>query len=108
VTIEETDIVDAIGVESRSGKVILTIFDHLDWRDEKAHLVALENKVNTYLRFIESGELREAYPDAKKRNPVIDLVTRLELPKAGIDYLARIRRVLGDAGIGLRTRVQAE
>ena len=105
MSIEHADEIDAIGLETASGKVILTISDHLDWLDEKEHLLALQEKLNAYIRFVESGELLTAYPNAAKRKPVIDLVTRLELPQAGVRFLDRVRPMLDSAGIELRTRV---
>ena len=52
MSIEDTEVVDAIGVESLSGKLVMTIADHLDWTDERAHLRALEGKLNAYLHAI--------------------------------------------------------
>jgi len=104
MSIEQTDRVDAIAVETRTGKVILTIFDHLDWHDERAHLLALQDKMNTYIRFIESGELVATYPDGAGRKPVIDVVTRVEIPRGCIQFFDRVRPTLDAAGIELRTR----
>lgn len=105
MSIQERDVVDAIGIEAKSGKVILTITDHLDWSNEHAHLLALQEKMNTYVRFIESGELERAYVKAAGRTPVIDIVTRLEIPKACIQFFDRARSLLDESGIELRTRV---
>ncbi len=105
MSIEQTDKVDAIAVEKVSGKVILTISDHLDWGDEQAHVLALQDKMNTYIRFIESGELVSVYPDADGRKPVVDVVTRLEIPRACVQFFERVRPTLESAGIELRTRV---
>ena len=64
MSIQQNDKVDAIGIELDSGCVILTISDHLDWKDERPHLIALQDKLNTYRRFVESAELFTVYPDA--------------------------------------------
>jgi hypothetical protein len=67
VSIDNKDVSDAIGVETASGKVVLSISDHFDWSEEDAHLLALQNKINTYLRFIEGGELLTTYPQSAGR-----------------------------------------
>ena len=72
MSVLDEDVVGAIGVETTSGKVILTVADHLDWADEKGHLLALQKKLNGYLAFVESGELNEVYPDSRGREPVIE------------------------------------
>ena len=105
MSIEQSDRVDAVGVDASSGKVILTISDDLDWSDESSHLLALQDKLNAYLQFIESGELLSADPDATRRKVVIDVVTRLEIPTSGLRFLEEVRPILGSTGIELRTRV---
>jgi len=37
--------------------VSLTIVDDLDWSAEQEHLMLLQNKLNAYLAFVESGEV---------------------------------------------------
>jgi hypothetical protein len=108
MSIEQTDVVDAIGIEVRSGKVVLTISDHLDWSDEHAHLLALQSKVNTYARFVESGELLSSYPDAAGRVPVIDVVARVEPTHTAVQFFDKVRCLLNEAGIELRFRVLPE
>ena len=41
----ESDKIDAIGIEKSSGKVILSIFDGLDWQSSYDHLVELQAKL---------------------------------------------------------------
>lgn len=105
MSIDKSGTVDAIGKEIASGKIVLTISDHLDWSEERAHLLALQDKVNTYLRFIEAGELIATYPDAEGRSLVIEIVARLPIPETGKRFLDQIRPVLIAAGVELRTRV---
>ena len=62
MTIEQLDVVDFIGVEKYTNKVILTISDHLDWEKEEEHLHLMQRKINAYINFIESGELCETVP----------------------------------------------
>lgn len=75
MTVMQSRTVDWLGIERESGNVVLTIVDDLDWSDEKRHLLALQEKLNTYLSFIESGEvfakLREqAARDVPTNTPV--------------------------------------
>ena len=105
MSIDQPDLIDAIGLETDSGKVVLTVSDHLDWNEEQAHLVALQEKMKAYLRYVESGELFSAYPEAVGRITVIDIVTRVEMPGVGTTFLEQVRRTLDPAEIELRTRV---
>lgn len=68
MTVEQTDVIDFISVEKETGIVKLSISDHLDWNQESCHLFLLQEKINSYLRFIENDELINACPDAAGKN----------------------------------------
>jgi hypothetical protein len=87
MSVEQPDVVDVIGIETASGNVILTISDHLSWDAEDEHIFALQNKINTYLSFIESGELHSVYPDSTGREPIIEIVMRSPPSQAGVEFL---------------------
>ena len=74
MSVEQTDIVDIIGTDRWTGRVTLTISDHLDWTDSVAHQTILQKKLNTYLAFVESGEILERYPEAKDKAVTFDIV----------------------------------
>jgi hypothetical protein len=102
MSVSDPKVIDLIGVERITGNVVLTLTDHLDWSDTHHHLVLLQEKVNTYLRFIESGELLSAYPDAKGRSVVIGIVAKY-LPSAdGERFLKGVESTIAKAGIGFR------
>jgi RHS repeat-associated protein len=105
VSIEQTDIVDIIGTDRITGNVILTISDHLDWRDSTAHQMLLQNKLNRYLAFVESGEILEGYPDAKGRPVVFRVVFQFAPDDAGRAFLAKVRPIIESAGFTLRHEV---
>ena len=67
MSVEQTDVVDILGVDRETGHVVLTISDHLDWSDSVGRQTILQKKLNTYLTFVESGEILGQYPDAKDR-----------------------------------------
>jgi hypothetical protein len=84
----------SIGVERSSGKVVLTISDHLDWANDDVHIAKLEAKIETYVAFVESGEILASYPDARNRAVRIDVVMRESPSVAGARFLAHAREVL--------------
>ena len=108
MSIDQADRTDVIGVDKISGRVILTVSDHWDWKDEHAHLSALQAKLNTYVRFIESGELNRAYPDSVGRQPVVEIVLREPMPTAGSSFLHEVGSLLSASGIEVRSRVLKE
>jgi len=107
VSVENTSVVDLIGVDSRSGNVVLTISDHLEWGNGE-HVLQLQDKLNTYLRFIESGELLERYPNAKGRIAQIAVVFKYAPDALGEEFLSRASALTSDAGIVLTYEVLSD
>jgi len=76
MALENPRLIDAIGIETATGYAVLTIVDSWEWSDESAHLCALQDKLNAYFEFIESGQILESYPNAQNRQVVVDIITR--------------------------------
>jgi hypothetical protein len=107
VSIEDASVVDLIGVDARSGNVVLTISDHLEW-DDGEHALRLQDKLNAYLKFIESGELAERYPDAEGRPTQITVVFTHAPDELGETFLARASALVSDAGVVLTYEVRSD
>ncbi len=100
-TIEDTDKIDAIGINKSTGKVILKIFDHLDWSDEPRHLYLLQEKLNGYIRFFESQEIYSAYPAAKGKELAVSIDFANALSVNAIRFIDTTHQVMQEAGITL-------
>jgi hypothetical protein len=105
MSVSETKTVDVIGIDKASGEVVLTISDHLDWEDVTAHLLQLQEKLNTYLAFIESGEMLESYPKSAGRRARIEIVAKYPLHPQGVEFIARSRAVIVEAGFDLEHKM---
>ena len=107
MSVENVSRVDLIGVDTRSGNVVLTISDHREWGDGE-HVLQLQDKLNAYVRFIESGELVERYPDAKGRTAQIAVVFKHAPDALGETFLSRAREMTSEAGIVLTCEVLSD
>ena len=105
MSVEHADVVDAVGVEKSSSRVILTISDHLDWEDTEAHLLTLQGKINAYLAFIEGGQILSAYPQSKGRKLVIEVVFQFQPPPDALHFLEHVRSSVEPVEIEFRSRV---
>jgi hypothetical protein len=96
--------IDFLGTDKDTGEVILTITDHLEWDSESEHdhLSALQEKINTYLAFIESEEIYEYSEDARNRNIVIEVRGKYELSEAASAFYKTASAVTSEAGFSLR------
>ena len=57
MSVEEPAKIDFAAFDPKAGEVRLIISDHLDWTEEGEHLLLLQSKLNSYLAFVESGEI---------------------------------------------------
>jgi hypothetical protein len=102
VSIEDVKQIDLVGIDRESGDVELTVSDHLDWRNSQAHQLALQSKLNTYLAFIESGEIYEKYPKAQGRRLVITVAGKYEPDSGGKNFLEKVKSAVEGAGFGFK------
>lgn len=108
MSVSETSVVDAIGVEEATGVVVLTVSDHLEWGDTGAHLATLQAKLNRYLAFLESGEILVSYPASQGRETRIDVVFQSDPPHDARAFLANAAATIRQAGFTLSWRVHRE
>ncbi len=104
MSIEDKDKIDAISIRKSDGKVILSISDHLDWKDEHFHLVTLQEKLNAYIQFIEGGQIFEEYPKSIGKKLVIEIVSQENFVSIGLEFLEKARPVVQSIGAELTQR----
>ena len=98
--------VDLVATRPGSRVVKLVITDHLRWDDFPAHAELLQEKINSYLEFIESGQLAALKNPLIPESPEIWITLAAEWPPStqAQAFLAQINEFLGSAG--LRFEVQ--
>ena len=102
MTIERTQVVDFISLKSDRNEVVLTISDHLEWEgNANDHFLQLQEKLNSYIRFVESGEILESYPDAEGRKIVFNVMGKYPLPKEAEQFYVKCSQVLRELNIDL-------
>jgi hypothetical protein len=92
-------------------KIILGIADHLAWggkAEQGEHLLVLQEKINNYIAFIESGEIYTEIPGALGKSPVIRVQGKYELSEQGELFIDRVAETLKDVGIGFEFVLKAD
>lgn len=103
MSVDQKDIIDFIST-SPDGKIVLTISDHLQWDEKNEHLLMLQEKLNSYLRFIKSVEIFESYPTAKDNSIIIEMSVQYEPNEVGLAFLNLCKETILNAGIGFKWR----
>ncbi len=96
MSVEQTNKVDQIAIDEDSGKVILSIIDPLEWDGEDLHLFTLQEKINSYLALITTGEIYTAQPDAKGRKFVIEAIFKHQPHEKAQEFLAKVKDILAE------------
>ena len=108
MSVEDLNVVDITNIDKRTGNVVLSITDHLDWSDTVRHQIALQKKLNAYLAFVESGELLQRFPDARGRSVILNIVFKFKPDAEGLQFLERAKRVVESAGCEMAYELFAE
>ena len=94
MSIEDSDVVDSIGMSKVDQNAVLLISDHLDWSDERNHFEMLEKKISKYLDFIKSGQLLESLPHTAGRSIRIELIQQYQPTENALRFLDAAKRQL--------------
>ena len=93
MSLDKIKMVDAIGLDRADGTVVLSIVDSKKWIDEAEYLRALQDKINAYFEFIESGQVIADYPYANGRALRINIVSKTPMSSSALEFLGRASMV---------------
>jgi len=105
VSLDQSNVVDAIGIDDSSGRVILVIRHDAPWDGAAPQLYLLQEKLNAYLSFALDGEMLEAYPHFANRPIGIRIDTTSNPDPRTLHLLAHVRRQIQFQDITLEIRV---
>ena len=97
MSVENPNVIDFVSLDNERN-IILTISDHLEWDINNKHLLLLQEKINTYLRWIESGDIYKDYPKANNSNITINLATKYLPNPDGMKFIEEATKILKSAG----------
>ena len=103
MSINQTGTIDIISANPE-GNIVLTISDHHSW-EETWHFQLLEDKINAYLQFIESGQIFEEYPNSIGKKLVIETAMKYKPTSEALSFLEKIKDIVEGAGIEFRWKV---
>lgn len=105
MSLENCEVIDAVGSEKDSNIIVLSIIDSWNWADEIKHLLMLQAKLNSYFGFVESGQIYDSYPDAIGKNFRLDIIFRHQIPESVLDFLKQASMVASALNLPIAYRV---
>jgi hypothetical protein len=107
MSVIDLDVVDMIATKPGNDEVRLVIADQLTWDDPGAHRLALQEKINAYIAFIESDQIWSSGQEALPENPrfIITISHSHRHPADEDQFFNAVRDFLQKLGIGLEFMV---
>lgn len=102
MSILDTNTIDGMGLQKDGRELRLLLTDHLDWNDEKEHLLILQEKINVYILFYESQQYKQCdsnYAKAPIEYVVIEIHSKYALPSLAIQFLEHVQEQINELGI---------
>jgi hypothetical protein len=104
MAVDHAGVVDIFS-RAKNGDCVLTISDHLEWGDDGSRLLVLQEKLNRYLAFIESGELLEKFPDTQGSRVIIQVYFMHAPNHDGLKFLGLAQKAIENAGFGFEYKM---
>ena len=94
MAIDNTEVIDGIAYEEE--KLILQLYDHWEFTDEieKDHMFLLQDKLNSYIWYVDSEQYKETYPDVKLSVFEIQIKFKYHPSDFCISYLQNVNNKL--------------
>ena len=108
MAITEKDVVDSVAYEDDF--LLLQLYDHLDFEGEfeKDHMMMLQDKLNTYIWYIDSKQYRETYPGKKFNNFLIKIFFVFEPSVLCKDFIIHVNKRLSNTKIKIEYIVESD
>lgn len=103
MTVYDARTIDQISTDDNERKVFLGILIPGPFNQTASLVQALNQKINSYVTFVMSGELARKHPHLERHRPYIEIAHAGPLSEADVDLVQRLGDQLGSLGFGLRT-----
>ncbi|MGE5494629.1 MAG: DUF6572 domain-containing protein [Burkholderiales bacterium] len=99
MSIIDKDKVDGIAISKDGKTLVLLITDHLDWSDEYIHLIKLQEKINSYIGFLESDQYKDIYPGNQFFKYLIEIHFKHQISENCIKWIETANKQLSNNDI---------
>jgi len=108
MSILEHNSIDMIGWDESKDRPVLGIADHLTWDDFNEHLRELTMKVDTYVQFVNSGQLREKYPQYSGGPIEFRLHPKYAMPKNVLIFFSDLKKKVSQLNSNISIDIRSD
>jgi hypothetical protein len=99
--VENAKVIDLIGVDPATDKVVLTMVERRPWGASKQQFQQIEEKINRYMGYVLDGFLADHYPQYEGKKVQIRLECAEEPHGEATFFVQAAARAAGDHGLEL-------
>ena len=103
MALNKKDEIDMRAVYNTTADLIMV--DYLEWtgqeKDDNEHMWLMQEKINSYIEAVESGEIFDIKPEVKNKEIKIKIVSRHCINEKGKNFLLQVSDVLNSINIEL-------
>jgi len=103
--VENPKVVDLIGVDPATGKIVLSMFERRRWGASPQQFQQIEEKINRYMGYVLDGFLVQHYPDYDGKPVQLRLECAEEPHGEAILFVTAAARAARDHGLELVVKV---
>ena len=108
MSVVDSTVVDGIALTEDKNGIVLLITDHLDWSEEYQHLMTLQEKINTYLGFLEEKQYEEMYKEETITYGIIEIHFLYSLTANAEKFLQSVQNQVAELGVKIQYCVSQE
>lgn len=104
MAIDNPKTIDGMAIDRERNALVLLLTDHLAWEDPEApseleHLELLQDKINAYISFLESGQFKESYPGEDFAMAAIQVHFKHNITENCEKFLNAVQDQVGQLGV---------
>lgn len=107
MSVIDNNTIDAMALTEDNKGIALLITDHLDWSDEYKHLITLQEKINTYVAFLEEKQYEDTYKNTTITYGIIEIHFLYEITSNAEKFLQSIQDQAGELGIRIECYISS-
>ena len=104
MSVDESATIDFVALDKITGDITLAISDHLHWDDKILHANLIMQKINTYIEFVETGQVYETFPQQDGQKIFIQVTHKYQIPTFALKFFEQIRELLNGHNLELRMK----
>ncbi len=110
MAIDNANVIDGMAIDKNRKALRLLLTDHFAWNgnntlSEYDHLILLQEKINAYIRYLETKQYEEQYPKEEIVMAIIEIHFKYDITENCEKFLNTVQNQIGQYGIKIEAHI---